>query len=205
MIVAGYNVKLPRQTYGHPHQNHLFVARMLHFLYGRYLKKLIITPGLPIPVAGEVNGRSVADVLLQLTCRNQLLRKNGDAEKSVSGVRKKTVPIMQSQAGKVGVATIVKTMTGTGIGTRGGAVLHVHHGDNGQRVRVWNNPLHALQMNPAMTSGLRNLAPASSWDPLLFRLPPLLQRLRALLPQCLLHNPGMMIQNLRSGHNPRPW
>ena len=182
MIVAGWNVKLLPQTYGHPHQKGLLAARTLLFATPKdVLQKPVMTPGPLIPTTNATEGQNVEDVLLQLNHQCHLLKKNGGARKSGSGIQERTVLVITNQAGKVGVMTTAKMTRGTSTGTTDGAVLPVHHSDHGRRARAWIRLPRALRKSLMTTNGSKNPALVSSWDPLPFRQRPLLQQLRALM------------------------
>ena len=163
--------------------------------------------GLPIRTAGERNGRSVADVLLQPTHRIHLPKKIGNAGKSGSDVRGKIVPAI-NQAGKVDVTTIAKRMTGSDTGNADGAVPRFHHSGNGRRARVLSQLPRALWKNSMRTSGSKNLAPVYSWAPLPSRQRLPLQWLRVPRRRRLPLGLRMMvrIRTLTSDHNlPLSW
>lgn len=177
MIVAGWNVKLLPQTYGHPHRKHL-ATRMLSFVTLKdVLQKLVMVLDPPIPTTSAAGGQNAEDVHLQLNYQSHLPKKNGGARKSRSDVQQRTVLVIIKQAGKVGVMMTAKMTRGTIDGT----VLPVRHSLDRQRVRAWNRLPHALRKSRMTMNGLKNPAPVSSWDPLPFRQRPLLQLLRALL------------------------
>lgn len=182
MIVVGWNVKLLPQMYGHPHQKRFLAARMLSFVIPKdVLQKLVMVLGPLILTTNATEGQNVEDVLLQLSHQSYLLKKNGGARKSGSGVQERTVLVITNQAGKVGVMTTAKITRGTSIGTTGGAALPVHHSDYGRRARARIRLPRALRKSLMTMNGSKNLALVSSWDPLPFRQRPLLQQLRALM------------------------
>ena len=121
--------------------------------------------GLPILATSGANGQNVEDVLLQLNHQSYLLKKSKGARKSGSGVRKRIVPVIISQAREADVTATAKMTRGT----NDSAVLLVRHNGSERRARAWNRLPHALQKNLMMTNGLKNPPLVFSWDPLPFR------------------------------------
>jgi len=95
-----------------------------------------MVPGRPIPTTNEANGRNVEDVLLQLTHRSRLPRKNAGARRNGNGARERTrtVPVTISQAVKADGTKRAKMTRRIEIGTADCAVLRVRH--SGKRRRA---------------------------------------------------------------------